>query len=143
MAWKYETKSLETVYELLNQEPVHPDYEILKETARKAYEVAIFFEEQGVNEEFVRKYLNDQLPCDALCDLHLMSSVLHPSTTDGERVYSFSHKEWLGDLAKAKQRWLWTYEGVDCVAWQEDTLSKLVSYYNELQSLALSYSLRS
>ncbi len=143
MAWKYETKSLETIYELLKQEPVHPDYHILKETARKAFEVAAFFEENGVNEEFVRKYLDNQLPRDALCDLHMMSSVLHPSIMDGERVYSFSHKEWLGDLSKAKQQWLWKYEGVDSAVWQEETLSKLLTRYNELQNLALSYSLRS
>lgn len=132
MAWKYETKSLTDIYELLSEHPSHPECRIIKAVAKMAYEVALFFEDQGVNEAFVKKYLNGELPYDALSKLHLKCTVLHQVCEDSQ-VFSSSHKRWLYKLAKVKATWHWPTTD------KQQALESLMTKFDELQSLALSY----
>ena len=140
MAWIYETKPLSTIYQLLRRHQTHPDYNILKEIARKAYHVALFFENEGFNDEFVRKYLNDELPCDAMAKFHLKSSVLGSSTDVVlDNVYSISHTHWLYDLAEVKLRWSWKQPDADLAVTQDKKFTQLMNKYHDIQCLALSY----
>lgn len=132
MSWKYETKSLSDIYELMNDHPLHPDYHILKAVARMAYDIAVFFEQEGVNEDLIRKYLNDELPCDALSKFHKKCMVLHQETGEDD-IFSSSHKRWLYKVAKVKATWNWP--GIQ----KEDAVTRLMAKYDELQNLALSY----
>lgn len=132
MSWKYETKSLFDIYELMREYPLHPDYAIFKATAKMAYDIAVFFEQEGIDEDLVRKYLNNELPYDALSKFHLKCAVLHQETEEDE-VYSCSHKRWLYKLAHVKATWNW--EGNN----KDDAVARLMSKYDELQNLALSY----
>lgn len=141
MAWKYETKTLEEVYNILNNvEYIHTDYEILKNIAEKAYKVALFFEENGMNKEFIINYLDDKLEYGSLCKYGLTSSVLYPDNIDiDKRIYSCSHKEFLNTLNVTKLYWNREIEGSDINEVQKAKVKKIVRIYNELQSLALSY----
>lgn len=132
MSWKYETKSLFDIYELMEEHPLHPDYPIFKAIAKMAYDIAVFFEDEGVNEELVKKYLNDELPYDALSKFHKKCMVLHQESGEDD-IYSSSHKRWLYKLAKVKATWHWHSSQKD------EVLAKVMSKYDELQSLALSY----
>lgn len=141
MTWRYETMSLNEIYRLLNeQNHIHPDYDTIKLIAKKAYEVANVFEEKGMNEELIVKYLNNQLPCDALCEFGLTTSVLYPSEMSIEdRIYSCSHKEWLNSLNLTKLQWTWKQHDIKLEETQTIKLKKVLDSYKELQELALSY----
>lgn len=121
-------------------EHIHPDLDILKNITKKAYEVARFFEDNEMNEEFIVQYLNDKLPCDALCKFYLTSSVLHPEEVEmQDRVFSYSHKEWLNKLNRTKLQWTWKQVDVELEDTQSKKLEVIMNTYNELQKLALSY----
>lgn len=144
MAYRYETMSLKAIYRLLDEHNhIHPDYNIIKVFAKKAYEVAKVFEEKGMNEEFIVKYLDNQLPCDALCEFGLTASVLHPNNIPIEdRIYSFSHNEWLTSLRLTKLQWTWKHSEKEVLEeTQKNKIQKLKKNYEELQELALSYKL--
>lgn len=136
MAWKYETKSLNDIYELMNEHPSHPEYYTMMAIARMAYHVALFFEDQGVNEDFVKKYLNGNLPYDALSQFHLKCAVLHQEEECAE-IFSNSHKRWLYKLAKVKSMWHWP------TCQKDEAVADLTMHYTELQNLALSYTFTS
>lgn len=132
MAYKYETMRLEQVHELLHSN--HPDDDNLWYTAFMAYKVAVMFE-QVVNEQFVRDYLTDQLPFDALCELSLAYCVLYPPAEERDEdnyMYSFSHGKWLDALRHVKLQWTWN------VGAQEAKVKKLMSDFDNLQELAFS-----
>lgn len=141
MTWRYETISLNEVHRLLDeQNHVHPDYNILKIISKKSYEVAKVFEEKGMNEEFIVKYLNNQLPCDVLCEFGLITSVLYPSDIPIEdRTYSYSHSKWLNVLSRTKLHWTWEQPDIKLEETQRNKLQSVLDTYNELQQLALSY----
>jgi hypothetical protein len=132
MSWKYETKSLADIYQLMEEHLLHPDYPIFVDIAKMAYDIAVFFENEGVNEELVKKYLNDELPYDALSKFHQKCMVLHQESGEDD-IFSSSHKRWLYKLAKVKATWHWPDTQKD------EALAKVMSKYDELQSLALSY----
>lgn len=141
MHWKYETLSLKDVHSMMDKKDhIHPDYDMLKQIAKKAYEVAKVFEEEGMNEEFITKYLDDKLPCDALCRFGLVSSVLYPEDVDvQDRIYSCSHKKWLNTLNRTKLHWTWEEAGVELKDTQSQKLKTVLDSYKELHELALSY----
>ena len=141
MTWRYETHSLEDIYSMLNdKEHVHPDFDTLKIVAKKAYDVAKYFEEHQMSEDTIIQYLNNHLPCDTLCKFGLVSSVLHPDDVDEElRVFSYSHRQWLSKLSRTKLKWTWEEPGVELEDIQTSKLKSLVENYNLLQELALSY----
>lgn len=149
MAWNYETMPLAVVHRLIELEQPHPDLKFLKETAKKAFEVAVYFEENRVDDEFVQKYLNNELPYHALSKLYLKSSVLHKdkgededgneNDNDVEHVYSTSHKQWLNELKKAKNTWYWKHQDIDIETSQKNTLTSLMESFEKLQTLAWSY----
>jgi hypothetical protein len=119
---------------------IHPDFDILKVIAKKAYEVAKVFEEKGMNEELIIKYLNNQLPCDALCEFGLTTSVLCPDEVPiADRIYSCSHKEWLNSLNRTKLQWTWKQTDIELEETQGVKLKKVLDNYKKLQQLALSY----
>jgi len=123
-----------------NTEHIHPDFDILKNIAKKAYEVARFFEDNEMDEEFIVNYLNDKLPCDALCKFYLVSSVLHPEEVEIQyRIFSYSHKKWLNKLSCTKLQWTWKHVDVELVETQKKKLETVLNSYKELQKLALSY----
>ena len=142
MAWNYETTPLVMIHMLIKQEQPHPDLKFLKETSKKAFEVAVFFEENKVEEEFVNKYLNNELPYDALSKLYLKSCVISnycDDENDTEHVYSTSHKQWLDELKKAKNVWCWKHHDMDIETSQKNTLTMLMDSFEKLQTLAWSY----
>lgn len=143
MSWKYEIRTLSEIYRLIEQGNSHPDYDTLKLIAKKAYKVAQLFEEKGMNEELIIKYLNNQLPCDALCEFGLITSVLYPSDVPIiDRIHSYSHNQWLNSLNRTKLKWTWKRTNetdIDLEETQEVKIKNLLDNYNELQKLALSY----
>lgn len=132
MSCKYETSSLFDIYGLMNEHPLHPDYHIIKAIAKVAYDIAVFFEQEGVNEKFVKMYLNGELPYDALSKFHLKCLVLHQEEECAE-IFSNSHKRWLCKLAKVKLMWHWP------TCQKDEALANLMMYYTEIHNLALSY----
>lgn len=141
MTWRYETRSINEVHNMLKRyNNDHPDYDVLKVIAKKALEVAKMFKDGGMNEEFIVKYLNDQLPCDALCKFGLTASVLSPSDVPlMERIYSYSHNQWLNTLCRTKLQWTWEVPKQELQETQRIKLQKLLDTYHDLQRLALSY----
>ena len=140
MSWKYETKELSVIYEMLKADERHPDYALLRATAKKACDVALFFSENEMNEEFIKKYLNNKLEIDALTPFHFASSVLCPPEMEiGDCMYSYSHKQWLYSLSQVKLKWTWETEGQSLEELQNTKIERLVTSYNQLQELALSY----
>jgi hypothetical protein len=133
--------SLSEIYRMLNDDNhIHPDLNILKVIARKAYEVAKFFDENGMNDEFIMKYLNNELQFDALCEFGLTTSVLHPTEVAIEdRIYSCSHNQWLNSLNRTKLQWTWKQADMELEETQKVKLQNLVNSYKKLQQLALSY----
>lgn len=113
----------------------HIDEENLFHTIYMAYKVACTFDEV-VTEEFVRQYLDHQVPADALCELGLACSVLYPSNeerTVDNYMYSFSHGKWLEALRHLKLTWSWKGTYQVC---REDALSSLMNDYYCIQRLA-------
>lgn len=141
MTWRYEARSLNDINRLINEcEHIHPQHSILKGISKKAYEVAKVFEAKGMNEEFIVKYLNDELPCDALCEYVLTASILHPTDIPiEERIHSYSHSEWLTSLNRTKLQWTWKQPDIELEITQRKKLQKILDSYNKLQKLALSY----
>ena len=141
MSWRYENRSLKNIHSLMNDtEHNHQDLAILRIIAKKAYSVGKFFEENEMNEEFIVKYLDDKLSCDALCELHLVSSVLYPQKVEVEdRIFSYSHKQWLNKLTHTKLHWTWKEVNIDLNETQSKKLEMILDSYKELQELALSY----
>lgn len=124
MTWQYENKPLNYIKNLLESHPNHVHKSVLEYTAYMAYKVAIEFE-KIVDERFIRQYLEYQLPYDALSELFLKASVVYCQ----DEMYSYSHKEWLQQLIKAKQSW--AYEKNN-----RKTFNTIITSYNELQTLA-------
>lgn len=143
MTWRYETISLNEVYRMMSLEEdnhIHPDYDTLKLIAKKANEVAKVFEKEGMNDDLIVRYLNDELPCDAICEFGLTASVLYPNECPIEdRIYSRSHKEWLNSLNRTKLQWTWEQPEIKLEETQKVKLQKVLDSYYELQQLALSY----
>jgi hypothetical protein len=141
MTWKYETRSLSEIYRLMAEdEHIHPDFEELQVIANKAYKVAKVFEEKGMCDELIIKYLNNELECDALCELGLTTSVLYPSDVSVEdRIYSYSHNQWMNSLHRTKLQWTWKETNINLEDTQSNKLQRLLNSYKELQQLALSY----
>lgn len=145
MTWKYETKSLENIYSMMlnNEEHIHPDYDILKDIAEKAYKVALYFEAEGINDEFVMKYLDNDLPWNVLSEFGLVSTVLYPMDMDEEdRLFSCSHRQWLTELSRVKLHWDWKQPEADLQDTQSRKLESILKSYKELQELALSYEVK-
>jgi hypothetical protein len=141
MTWQYECTELSEVYEMLNDTTKHPDYDTLKEVAKKAHAVATFFKNNGMNEGLIKNYLDGHLEIDVLSNFALMSNVLYPQDIpDEERNHSYSHMQWLRSLSLAKSSWKWTESSVVFADVQVKTIDALVSSYNELQYLALDVS---
>lgn len=142
MAWKYETRSLQDIYSMRVDEEghKHPDYKVLKVVAEKAYNVALYFEEHGMNEDMIMLYLDNKLSRDVLCEFGLVSSVLYPMDVDeDDRIFSISHKKWINKLSCTKLYWNWKQPEVELQNTQSVKLEKIVKKFKELQELALSY----
>lgn len=133
--------SLHEIYRLLDEHNhIHPDYDTIKVIAKKAYEVAKVFKDKGMNEDLIVRYVDNQLPCDALCEFGLTTSVLHPiEVAIEERIYSYSHNEWLNSLCRTKLQWTWKQPDIELDETQKIKLQKVLNSYEELQKLALSY----
>jgi hypothetical protein len=132
---------LSEIYRMLDDDNhIHPDFNILKVIARKAYEVAKVFEENGMNDELIVKYLNNELHCDALCEFGLTTSVLYPNEVPiNDRIYSCSHNQWMNSLNRTKLQWTWKEHDILLEDTQKVKLQNLVNSYKKLQQLALSY----
>jgi transposase len=146
MTWKYETKSLEDIYSMMMNEGehIHPDYDVLKDIAEKAYKVAIYYEEHGMSEEFIIQYLDSKITSrDVLCEFGLVSSILYPMDVDeDDRLFSRSHKQWLTELSRTKLHWDWKQAEVELQDAHSIKLEKIVKSYKELHELALSYEVK-
>lgn len=141
MSWKYETQSLEELYSMINDKThIHPELDILNELVEKAYNVAVFFEENGMNEQLIINYLNGKLECDALCKFGLAASVLYPEDIEiTKRDHSCSHKQWLSALHFTKLQWTWNNPNESLAETQNRKLTSILESYKELQQLALSF----
>lgn len=141
MTWRYETHTLDDIYSMMNDtERVHPYYDILKKLADKAYQVALYFKENGMNEDLIMKYLNGQLECDALCKFGLTASVLYPEDVNIEdRIHSYSHNTWLNELNRVKLQWTWKHPHEELEETQKTKFNGIVNKYKEIQQIALSY----
>jgi hypothetical protein len=145
MTWRYETKSLEDVYSMMinEEEHIHPDYDVLKVIAEKAYNVALYFVEHGMSEDLIMQYLDNKLSIDVLSEFGLVSSVLYPMDVNEEdRLFSRSHRQWLTELSRVKLHWNWKQPEVDLQDTQSRKLESIVKSYKELQELALSYEVK-
>lgn len=92
MANTCEVLPINVIYHLLDIKK--GDKTHILDTAKKAYNVAKHFE--FIDKQWIKKYLNDELPLDALCNLSLKANIL----TEGD--YSVSHTAWLNRLRQRK-----------------------------------------
>lgn len=97
MAYRYETKSLYEIYNMLDSKLGNRS--ALIEVAEMAYFTALKFQDI-VTKEWIVAYLNDDLPMDSLSYLSLVASVLYKD--DGLNMFSLSHSHWLSSLRQCK-----------------------------------------
>lgn len=120
--------SLEQVYRALSSEADAEDRRRLKKLAADACAAAARFD-AVVDEDFVRKYLADDLPIDALCELTL-------SVSTGGDSYSVSHQRWLHELRLAKMIW---DRKAATPQYREGTIAELMLNLRLLQKMAAQY----
>ena len=125
--YKYELYTLPKIISMIQENK--GDDKILKEVADKAYKVACQFK-KVVSKKFLLKYLNDDLPIDALSSLSLKACTLNQENNGG--MFSNSHTQWLYNVRNTKLIWEHKYTN------QKELLDSLIKQYNEIQSLAFS-----
>lgn len=126
MAKGYETLPLQHVCELLENNK--GDIKTLRSVADKAYKVACEFD-KVINKAFLIKYLNYQLPVDALCSLSLKACLLNQEQNG--RMYSVSHTHWLNEVRRTKL--VWDRKSTN----QRESLDNLMHHYQIIQDLAV------
>jgi hypothetical protein len=125
MSWKYENLQIEDLYNKIQNTTY--DNPILKNMALKAFSAAKIFEEYGMNEELVLKFLNGKLEVGPFSELFVATSYQNTES------FSRSHYNWLYELNVTKLKWDWYPE------LQNTKLQTLMEKYQTIQEFALSY----